>query len=160
VHFLSLQALQIRQRCKKKEGLRRYTPIPQKSARQKVIDRLSRLLKAVTLRRFHNRCVGPLTRHSPILDDSHIFPKGKYPLARFLVDNNVLQCRWCHEWYGENPDAGAEWIEYYLGIRKYRQLEQQVFNPDPMFRDFSKVEMYLKQQRTVRPNLGLNWRLR
>jgi hypothetical protein len=84
--------------------------------------------------------------HSSILDASHIFPKGKYPLSRFLIDNVILQCRRCHDWYGASPSAGAEWIERYLGTRKYRQLEQQVMNPDPMFKDFKKVETYLLHQ--------------
>jgi hypothetical protein len=100
----------------------------------------------VTLRRFYNRCIGPLTRHSPILDDSHIFPKGKYPLARFLVENNVLQCRWCHEWWHAHIQEAAEWIRQYLGQRKYQELLEAVTNPDPMFRDLTKVEIYLKQQ--------------
>jgi hypothetical protein len=61
------------------------------------------------------------------------------------VDNVILQCRSCHEWYGNNRDAATEWIERYLGTRRYRQLEQQVMNPDPMFWDYKKVEIYLKQ---------------
>jgi hypothetical protein len=126
--------------------LTRRTPIPQKSAQKDEIDRLSRLLKAVVLRRFRNRCVGPFIRHSPILDASHIFPKGKYPLSRFLIENLILQCRWCHDWYGNNIHAGTEWVERLLGSQRYRHLEQQVFYPDPIFRDLSKVEAYLKSE--------------
>jgi hypothetical protein len=28
--------------------------------------------------------------HHPILDASHIFPKGKYDQSRFLIDNVIL----------------------------------------------------------------------
>ncbi len=120
--------------------------IKAKSDSQGKIDHLSRLLKVAVLHRYHNRCVGPLMTHSSILDASHIFPKGKYPLARFLIENVVLQCRTCHEWYGNNPLAGRKWIERYLGTGRYRQLEIQVMNPNPMFRDLTKVEQYLQSK--------------
>ena len=116
---------------KKKSWPLRRTPIKQKSEQGYEIDRLSRLLKAVVLRRYHNRCVGPLTVYCPTLDASHIFPKGKYKQSRFLIDNVILQCRWCHDWYGNNPTAATEWIERYLGTCKYRQLKQQVRLREP-----------------------------
>jgi len=57
----------------------------------------------------------------------------------------VIHFRECYEWWGDNPNRADEWIRGYLGSRKYQQLLDQVLNPDSMFRDLQKVEVYLKQ---------------
>ncbi len=58
----------------------------------------------------------------------------------------MLQCRWCHEWWHANVDAATEWIESSLGTRRYRQLEQQVFNPDtPQFFTNKPLDLLLRQ---------------
>ena len=60
--------------------------------------------------------------------------------------NVVIHCRKCHEWWHANIQQAAEWIRKYLGPRKYKELLEAVTNPDPMFRDLSKVEVYLKRE--------------
>jgi hypothetical protein len=60
--------------------------------------------------------------------------------------NVKILCRRCHEWWHANVQQAANWIQQYLGPRKYKELIDAITNPDPMFRDFSKVEEYLKQQ--------------
>ena len=71
----------------KKSWILRRTLIAPVSERQKQMDRLSRLLKAAALRLYHNHCVGPLTTYYAIFDTSPIFPNGKYPLSRSLLDH-------------------------------------------------------------------------
>jgi hypothetical protein len=80
------------------------------------------------------------------LDASHIFAKSAWPLVRFFLLNVVIHCRECHEWWGANRDAAMAWIEQYLGPCKYKLLLAAVTNPEPLFRDLSKVETYLKEQ--------------
>jgi len=132
--------------------LRRYALIPPKSAHQKQLDKLHALLKVAVLKRDNFQCVmcGKPAVQYPIhpydfLDVSHIFPKSIYPLARFNLLNVVMHCRKCHEWWHANIQQAAEWIRQYLGPVKYKMLLDAVTNPDPMFRDYAKVEMYLRQ---------------
>jgi hypothetical protein len=86
------------------------------------------------------------TQTNDFLDVSHIFPKSVYPLARFNLLNCKILCRRCHEWWHANIQQAAVWIQQYLGPRKYKELIDAITNPDPMFRDLSKVEVYLKNQ--------------
>ena len=90
-----------------KKELRRYTPIRQKSPQQEEYDCLHRLLKHARLLRDGPRCIGPFTTHHPLLDCSHIFPKSVYFPIRFVLDNCVLQCRTCHEWFGDHPEKAG-----------------------------------------------------
>ena len=86
------------------------------------------------------------TQTNDILDVSHIFPKSTWPLARFLLLNCKVLCRRCHQWWYANIQDAAEWIQQYLGQRKYAELLEAITNPDPLFRDLSKVEVYLKRE--------------
>jgi hypothetical protein len=133
--------------------LTRRTPIPQKSPQQLVYDRLHRLLKRAALLRDHYRCVRcgkPYTKYpawdGDILDVSHIFSKLAWPLVRFFLLNVKLFCRECHNWWHEDPQRADQWIQQYLGPRKYKELLAQIINPDPMFKNLSKVETYLKSE--------------
>src|SRR5262249_1177284 len=138
---------------RQKKALGRYTPLPQKSAWQKEMDRLSALLKVACLKRDRYECVRcykPVIQH-PIHpydfhDVSHIFPKSIYPLARFNLLNCKILCRKCHEWWHRNIQDAARWIQEYLGPRRYSQLLAVVINPDPFFRDFTKGEEYCEHQ--------------
>jgi hypothetical protein len=80
------------------------------------------------------------------LDVSHIFSKSVWPLVRFHMLNVKILCRKCHEWWGSHPNEADSWIRQYLRQRKYAELLNAVMYPDPLFRDLSKVEVYLKQQ--------------
>jgi hypothetical protein len=129
--------------------LTRRTPIPQRSAQQVEYDRLHRLLKRVVILRDGPRCVGPLTRHHPfILDCSHIFPKSVYIHLRFDPDDCVLQCRWCHEWFGQHPEEGGDWIRTVISKERYERLQAKAI---ASLQDTSPVnvpawERILKQQ--------------
>jgi hypothetical protein len=133
--------------------LTRRTPIPQKSARQKQIDRLHALLKIACLKRDKYQCVmcgRPVTKY-PLsdfdrFDVSHIFAKSAWPLVRFNLLNVKILCRKDHDWWGAHPNEADDWIQRYLGPHKYAQLIAAVTNPDPMFKNLSKVETYLKSE--------------
>jgi predicted HD phosphohydrolase len=86
------------------------------------------------------------TATNDILDVSHIFPKSTWPLVRFHLLNCKILCRKCHEWWHANIQQAADWIQQYLGSRKYAELIAAVTNPDPMFKNLSKVETYLKSE--------------
>jgi hypothetical protein len=95
-------------------------------------------------------CGRPVTKY-PLsdfdrFDVSHIFAKSAWPLVRFHMLNVKILCRKCHEWWHANIQEADLWIRQYLGPVKYRLLLDAVTNPDPMFRDLSKVEEYLKNQ--------------
>ena len=79
-------------------------------------------------------------------DVSHIFAKSVWPLVRFHILNVKILCRKCHEWWHANIQEADIWIRQYLGPVKYRLFLDAVTNPDPVFRDLSKVEAYLKSE--------------
>ena len=88
----------------------------------------------------------PSSHIPPILDCSHIFPKGKYPEIRFDLDNVMVQCRTCHEWYGNNPKEGAEWVRTVISQERYKRLETIIMYRDPTAPiDLPAWERYLKQ---------------
>jgi 5-methylcytosine-specific restriction endonuclease McrA len=134
--------------AKKKDWLTRRTPIPQKSAQQVEIDRLHRLLKHALILRDGPRCIGPFIAHHPALDCSHIFPKSVYTHLRFYLDDCVLQCRTCHEWFGEHPEEGGDWIRTVISKERYDRLLAKaiVSLQDPSPVNLPVWERILKQQ--------------
>jgi hypothetical protein len=122
-----LQAQEICHQSDCKKSWFRKSPIKQKSHRQKYIDYLSRLLKRAVILRDGYRCKHcrrPPSAWLPV-DCAHIYPKGKYPAMRFLLDNVLLLCRDCHDWYdGKAPDSDfnklAEWIQHILPKERRR----------------------------------------
>jgi hypothetical protein len=120
LYLLPLQAPQ--ESVKKKEGLRRYTVLRKVSPQHAEYDRLHRLLKHALLLRDGKRCIGPFLAHHWIFDCSHIFPKSTYTQIRFDLDNCVVQCRTCHEWFGAHPEEGGDWIRTVIPKERYDRL--------------------------------------
>ena len=127
--------------------MRRYTPIPQKSAQQVEYDRLHHLLKRAVILLYGPRCIGPFVTPHPILDCSHIFPKSVYTHLRFDPDDCVIQCRTCHEWFGTHPEEGGDWIRTVIPKERYERLQAKAIaslqNTAPV--DLAAWERYLKQ---------------
>jgi hypothetical protein len=131
----------------KKKELRRYTLLPQKSTQQVEYDRLHRFLKGVVILRDGPRCIGPFLTHHPILDCSHIFPKSVYTHLRFDPDDCVVQCRTRHEWFGEHPEEGGDWIRTVIPKERYERLQAKAIaslqDTSPL--NLREWEHYLKQ---------------
>lgn len=79
------------------------------------------------------------------MDTSHIFPKGQYRSAQFLMENVKLLCYQCHRWWHENPIEATDWIQKYLGAEKYKLLHDTVKRTnhlvDRIFLDQTEIKL-------------------
>lgn len=102
--------------------LRRYTPLRRtrlgrprkymrrKTARQRTIQELDRLVRERVLTRDKHSCqkCGKTSQ----LQAAHVFPKGRYPHLRFEEYNLITLCIGCHlYWAHKDPIGFHDWLE-------------------------------------------------
>ncbi len=56
------------------------------------------------------------------LQAMHLFPKGKYPHLRFLLDNGAPGCPGCHNRLTNDHEAHRDFCIRYLGADRYEKL--------------------------------------
>jgi len=125
--------------------LKRKKPIRRKSFRQKTIEELDRLAKAVVIERDGKQCLRCGTTEN--LQASHIFPKGKYPKMRFDVENIKILCFSCHiGWWHKNIILAGEWIQTAIGRDRYKRIVSRASFVDRSRMDLQLVQLDLLQQ--------------
>lgn len=76
------------------------------------------------------------------LQCSHIYPKGKYPRARFHLKNAIPLCAACHiYWWHKHPIAAAEWIRETMGADYMDRLRLIVETAGPL--DIEGTRLFL-----------------
>ena len=80
--------------------------------------KLTKHEKSVMEKLLHEACVlrdeGKCRKcgKSNTLCASHIYPKGKYKRMRYLLDNVISLCYYCHiHWWHKNPIEAKEWAD-------------------------------------------------
>lgn len=95
-------------------------------AKRKLIKECDAIVRALALER-DGRCVVPDCKH-PMdnLQVSHIYPKGKYPLLRFDLDNVEIRCAGHHKFQKGSPHGDPAGFAMWLnGLPRKRMAHLQ-----------------------------------
>lgn len=126
------------------------------------IRKLRSLFSQLIHLRDKNRCQkNDCTAKGKYLHTSHIYPKGQYPSMQFIPDNALLLCYAHHiNWWHKNPIEAREWIEDFLGAKRFANLRTRVQITVPMDKSFfEQTEMELREiLKNDVPQWNGNWK--
>ena len=94
----------------RKRRIGKHTTKKRTSERRKLEVQADGLTRTLVLRRDLERCLK--CGGEKMLQAAHIFPKGKYPLLRYVLENLLTLCYRDHlEWAHKDPIGFTDWIE-------------------------------------------------
>ncbi len=95
---------------KRKRRVGKHTRKKRTSERRQMEIQADGLTRTLVLRRDLERCLK--CGGDKMLQAAHIFPKGKYPLLRYVLENLLTLCYRDHlEWAHKDPVGFTDWIE-------------------------------------------------
>ena len=115
--------------------MKRYKPIKQRSDKGRLITKIDKLFRETVLSKREHKCEW-CGKSPETVFISHILPKGKYPRLRFVEDNVLLLCYYCHmERWHKNPLEAEAFIMEKFGkdYRKELLIIEKTQDPHTMF---------------------------
>lgn len=116
-------------RPKRNYAKRLGTKKPEAGSWKDLADKLESLLAQRVKMRDGQQCVQCRFDGAPTvppLDAGHIYPKGKFPGGKFLVENIVAQCREHNTRHIRRPECMMTWYQCELGEEALEKLHALV----------------------------------
>ena len=117
------------------------------------MSKLTGYEKAVLEKLLHNACIardgGRCVRcgRTEKLCASHIYRKGTYQRMRYLLENTLTLCFYCHmRWWHKNPLEASAWAQTVVAPETMARLKlaSQTINKKPI--DYKLLGVYLKSE--------------
>ena len=79
------------------------------------------------------------------LDGAHILPKGMYRKMRYVKENLLLLCRFCHRRWHDSPPDAMRFLDRYKGPEYYDSLKLKD-RMRPHIPDLKLLKLAFKQE--------------
>jgi hypothetical protein len=123
----------IGRRARLRRAPMRYKP-PKPGSKRAVRDELDSVDAQIVKPRDGYWCVQCRTDGVPnqgILDAGHLYPKGKFPGGRFLLENLFAQCRFHNQLHIGSPMVFMTWYQETYSPEQLQALHKEVLKPAP-----------------------------
>jgi hypothetical protein len=127
---------------------------PKPGSRRALRDELDTVDAQIVKPRDEYWCVQCRTDGVPnqgILDAGHLYPKGKFPGGRFLLENLFAQCRFHNQLHIGSPMVFMTWYQETYSPEQLQALHKEVLKPAPsletMVRLLAEREHLLSEMR-------------
>ena len=87
-----------------------------------IIKKLDKMFRQIMLLKRGSECEWCKKTNNPVYV-SHVLPKGKYVRLRYVEENVLLLCYYCHihKWH-KNPHEAMEFVRKYKGEKHFEKL--------------------------------------